>query len=71
MEWPIPNRWSVDLELKILSDVRLVIGLTFVMVLVKLSIVQTVWIQENVIWTCVQDGPNGVAGLDVLKHVAW
>lgn len=43
------NLTSVNLKLKILSDVRPVIGLIFVMAHVKLSIVQTVWIRENVI----------------------
>ena len=41
------------------------------MVRVKLKIVQTAWTHENVIWTYVQHGPNGVNGLVVLKHVAW
>ena len=41
------------------------------MVRVKLKIVQTAWIHENVTWTYVRHGPNGVNGLVVLKHVAW
>ena len=38
---------------------------------VKLKIVQTAWTHESVTWTFVQHGLNGVAGLVVLKHVAW